>query len=277
MEKIKQVLNNYKFKNNFKTYLLSLRLLAQRIFVKKNLPSIALVLVLLLIASGVILGLYKLVAKAYNFDSSKVQIADAKATTTLNKEFAFPLKNASGKEVSKVKYTIETADLRDEILVKGQRARSIKGRTFLILNLKVVNDFDQKIEIQTGDYVRLSVNGNKDVWTAPDTHSDPVAIQAISTKYVRIGFAINDSDKELLLRVGEINGEKQEVPINFWNKYMNDYSTQNVSAFLLEELKRAIESVPDYGSIEIFVTDGVVSQISTRKIKKTMSNKHQES
>jgi len=50
---------------------------------------------------------------------------------------------------------------------------------------------------------------------------------------------------------------------------MKNYSTQNVSAFLLEELKRAVESVPDYGSIEIFVTDGFVSQISTRKIKKT--------
>lgn len=50
---------------------------------------------------------------------------------------------------------------------------------------------------------------------------------------------------------------------------MKNYSTQNVTPFLLEELKRAVESVPDFGSIEIFVQDGYVSQISTRKIKKT--------
>lgn len=51
---------------------------------------------------------------------------------------------------------------------------------------------------------------------------------------------------------------------------MNDsYSTQNVSPFLLEELKRAIESVPDYGSIEVYVQNGLVTQISTRHIRKT--------
>lgn len=54
---------------------------------------------------------------------------------------------------------------------------------------------------------------------------------------------------------------------------MDDYSTQNVSAFLLEELKRAVESVPDYGSVEIYVQNGQVSQISVRKIKKTLRNK----
>ena len=50
---------------------------------------------------------------------------------------------------------------------------------------------------------------------------------------------------------------------------MNDYSTKNVSAFLLEELKRALESVPDYGSIKIFVLAGNVSQISIEKTIKT--------
>ena len=99
--------------------------------------------------------------------------------------------------------------------MKGQKARSVKGRIFFILNLKVVNDFKQKIEIQTTDYIRLSVNGNKDVWLAPDIHSDPAGIQAISTKYIKVGFAINESDKDLILRVGEINGEKEEFPVKF--------------------------------------------------------------
>ncbi|KKP48248.1 MAG: hypothetical protein UR39_C0001G0043 [Candidatus Woesebacteria bacterium GW2011_GWA1_33_30] len=58
---------------------------------------------------------------------------------------------------------------------------------------------------------------------------------------------------------------------------MNDYSTQNVSPFLLEELKRALESVPDYGSVEIYVENGLVSQITTRKIKKTIRNKNGQS
>ncbi len=52
---------------------------------------------------------------------------------------------------------------------------------------------------------------------------------------------------------------------------MNDdaYSTQNVSPYLLEELKRQLESISGYGSLEIYVQDGQVTQISTRHIRKT--------
>lgn len=51
---------------------------------------------------------------------------------------------------------------------------------------------------------------------------------------------------------------------------MKNYSTQLLSPMLLAEVKDAIKSVTDYGSVEIYVQGGVVSQISTRKIKKTI-------
>ncbi|HET7098827.1 MAG TPA: DUF2292 domain-containing protein [Patescibacteria group bacterium] len=52
---------------------------------------------------------------------------------------------------------------------------------------------------------------------------------------------------------------------------MNDsYSTKNISPLLIDELKHAIKSVTSYGSIEIFVQNGRVTQISTRHIKKTV-------
>lgn len=209
MNKVKQIFTKYKLQT-----LLFLRLNFQKIFVKRNLPLAIFILIVLIGLSGLIYGLYKAV-NSNTSKSGQIKVAPATATTSINKEFNFPLKNDKGSEVSKVKYIIESADLRNEIIVKGQRARSVKGRVFLILNLKIVNDFKQKIEIQTSDYVRLSINGNKDVWLAPDTHSDPVAIQAISTKYTKIGFAINESDKDLLLKIGEINGEKQELEIKF--------------------------------------------------------------
>lgn len=210
MNKVKQILTSYKLQTS-----LFLRTFIQKFFVKRNLPLGIFVLIILVGVSGLIFGLYKLIAKTDNSKPTQIEVAPAKATIEVNKEFIFPLKNEKGSEVSKIKYTIESAELRNEIIVKGQRARSVKGRIFLILNLKIVNDYKQKIEIQTADYVRLSVNGNKEVWLAPDTHSDPVAIQAISTKYTKIGFSINESDKDLILRIGEINGEKQELPIKF--------------------------------------------------------------
>lgn len=136
-----------------------------------------------------------------------------KAKQTFNKEFLFSLKNDKGEKVDEFKYIIESVELQDEILVKGQRARAVKGRTFLILNLKVVNNLDKAIIINSRDYMRLNTNGKKEL-LAPDIHNDPIQIQAISTKYTRLGFPINDTDKNLKLQVGEINGKKETINLN---------------------------------------------------------------
>lgn len=143
----------------------------------------------------------------------RISIKKPKAQQVINKEFLFPLKDDKGKEVSKVKYFIQDVQLQDEIVVKGQRATAVKGRTFLVIYLKITNDFTQDISLKTRDYVRLMVNNNSEK-LAPDVHNDPVDIQAISTKYTRLGFPINDSDTNLILQVGEINGNKQNIKLD---------------------------------------------------------------
>lgn len=50
---------------------------------------------------------------------------------------------------------------------------------------------------------------------------------------------------------------------------MDDYSTKNMSPTLLLEIKKALKSVDDYGSIEIYVNGGVVTQVTVRNIRKT--------
>lgn len=149
-----------------------------------------------------------------NPSGNKVEIKNANVSVDVNKEFSFPLKDESGEEVGEIKYLIEKAELRDEIIVNGQKATSIEGRTFLIILLKVGNNYSKSVEINTRDYIRLSVNGNKDEWLAPDIHNDPVEVQAISTKNTRVGFPIYNTDKNLVLRVGEINGDKQEIELS---------------------------------------------------------------
>ncbi|MBI4036247.1 hypothetical protein HY383_04835 [Candidatus Daviesbacteria bacterium] len=147
-------------------------------------------------------------------NTSGVQIQPAKAKVVVNKEFSFPIKDDRGKEVGNIKYLIENAEKRDEILIKGQKATAIAGRTFLILNLKIENKSTHKIQVNTRDYVRLSVNNGKE-WLAPDIHNDPVEAQAIATKYTRIGFPISDTDNKLTLQAGEINGNKTTVDLKF--------------------------------------------------------------
>ena len=54
------------------------------------------------------------------------------------------------------------------------------------------------------------------------------------------------------------------------------YATNNVSPLLIAELTRALESVNDYGSVEIIIQGGIVTQISTRKIRKTSAQAKSE-
>ena len=50
---------------------------------------------------------------------------------------------------------------------------------------------------------------------------------------------------------------------------MVDYKTENLSPELIEEIKTALKGVRSYGSVEIYIQKGVVTQITVRNIKKT--------
>lgn len=137
------------------------------------------------------------------------------ATMNINREFKFPLRDQKGKEVGQLTYNITSAELRKQIIVKGKRATAVDGRIFLIINLKIVNTLDQGLEVNSRDYIRISVNKNTKELFAPDIHNDPVEVQAISTKNTRVGLAINETDRNIELRIGEINGKKEIIPVSF--------------------------------------------------------------
>lgn len=178
-------------------------------------PKIFLVIAGVLVIGGIVLLVKNTQSTNATISSSDKPLAPvAKAKQILNKEFKFPIKDANNKEISKIKYQIEAASLQDEILVKGQRARAVKGRTFLILDLKITNTYNQGIQINSRDYIRLTTNDSDDL-VAADIHNDPVEVQAISTKTTRIGFPINESDKNLQIQVGEINSKKETIKLTF--------------------------------------------------------------
>lgn len=181
-------------------------------FKKKQIAfAVFLLLILILIGSYVMLGSNK----SINANSDKrAEIADAKSRQVINYPFDFPIVDGTGAEVTKIRYSVENAELHDQIVVQGQKATAVKGKTFLVINLKITNNYDKAIELQTKDYMRLTRNDNPETLAA-DIHNDPVAIQPISTKYTRLGYAINDSDKNLKIHVGEINGQKQTIDISF--------------------------------------------------------------
>lgn len=134
------------------------------------------------------------------------------AAQTLNRTFSFPLKDENGKVLSQLKVDLTGVEEQGEIVIKGQKADAISGKVFLILNLKITNNYNKTIKINTRDYFRLTIN-NSNEKLAGNVHNDPVEVQAISTLYTRLGFTVNKSDKNLVLHVGEINGPKESVTL----------------------------------------------------------------
>ncbi len=176
---------------------------------KKYILIGVLVLIVLFVGYKIVFGRNK-PSQANNNTSSAVP----QKLQTLNKEFTFPIAtNTDGKQIN-MKFTLQDASFNKQIVVQGQNATAVSGRIFLIVALKIANDFNQSISINTRDYVRLSVNGDENTWLAPDIHNDPVEVQAISTKFTRVGFAINSTDKNLILRIGEIKGDKQKIKLD---------------------------------------------------------------
>jgi hypothetical protein len=202
------MLNNNKLLNLFKN------IVDQRV----NKKVFKLVLLLIIIIALIFLISNILKNKSGNTisnypDDQRQEASYAKSIQSINKTYTFPLKDNKNVEVSKFKYIIDNVTLQDEIIVKGQRATAVKGRTFLIVNLKIVNDSSLVFDINTRDYIRLSIEGESERFAA-DIHNDPVQIQAIATKPTRLGFPINDNNRKFVLYVGEIKGEKKPININ---------------------------------------------------------------
>lgn len=177
-------------------------------------PLIIAIIVVLLISYNAVKNLSKNGnTQTLGSSDQRIEIQKPKSEQKINRLFSFPLKGSDGKEVSKLKFDLQNVELRDQIIIKGQKATAVQGRTFLILNIKITNDYTKAVQINARDYIRLTVNSSSEK-LAPDIHNDPVEIQAISTKYTRLGFPINDDDKNLILQIGEISGKKESINLN---------------------------------------------------------------
>ncbi len=184
----------------------------------KNSSYIPLIIIIILFSLAAIITIKSVLGKFGNISSplstdQRYDVRKPKAQQTLNKKLTFPINDQNGKEVSKFTYEIQNAEMRDEIVVKGQRASAIKGRTFLIFNLKITNNYDKSISLNARDYIRVIVD-NSNEKLAPDIHNDPVEVQAISTKYTRLGLPVGENVKSIVLQVGEVKGDKETIRLN---------------------------------------------------------------
>lgn len=175
-------------------------------------------IILGVVVVGALLFIGKVAVDAFKgqtlgMSDSRIEIKGPKAKMSLDKTYYFPLVDDKGKVIAKLRFFLDDAEVRDEIILDGQKAVAPKGTTYLITTIELTNDSNKFIEMKVRNYVRLSKNSNKKLYAA-GIHNDPVEIQPQSTKLTRLGFPISDTDKDFILRVGDLDGKKELVKLN---------------------------------------------------------------
>ena len=110
---------------------------------------------------------------------------------------------------------IDRIEKTNQVFVSDKTVTAKNNKKFLIVQLELKNDATQTTNLLPGDLIRLTIGGDEDNKFAPDLHNNLVPIAAISTKIDRVGFVIPEMAREFKLYVGEIEGKKEAISVNF--------------------------------------------------------------
>ena len=112
-----------------------------------------------------------------------------------------------------VELAFTKAEKTKSVLVKGKSATAKDDKYFLVLYFEVKNKSNRALYILPMDLVRLVKSEDKHF--APSVHQSIVEVRPISTKVSNVGFVVEKNEKDFVLKVGEVGGEKNEVKVNF--------------------------------------------------------------
>lgn len=135
----------------------------------------------------------------------------------VDKSFNFPALSNQGKPLfnNKIKMKIDKVEKTNQVIVSDKTVIAKNNKLFLIIQLELKNDSTQPSNLLPGDLIRLSIGSDEENKFAPDLHNNLVLISAISTKLDKIGFVVPETAREFKLYVGELEGKKETIVINF--------------------------------------------------------------
>lgn len=137
----------------------------------------------------------------------------AKATTQVGRSFEFPAAKVGKKGEEEVTFTIVSAELKDEIRVKGAQRKADKGKLFLLLKLEIENETPDRLSLTSSDFVRLVGEAEKKF--APDFHNATIIIDPLSVRKDLVSFIVEEKIKSFKFLVGELEEEKETVEVSF--------------------------------------------------------------
>lgn len=136
-----------------------------------------------------------------------------KATARVGKSFKFPAARVGKKGEEEVTFTIVSAELKDEIKVKGTPSRAESGKLFLVLRFEIENNTSERLSLTSSDFIRLLREEEKKF--APDFHNATIIVDPLSIRKDLVSFIILQNERNFTFSVGELEGEKETVEIKF--------------------------------------------------------------
>lgn len=134
----------------------------------------------------------------------------------VNRSFEFfGLNNLGKAQTQKIRLTVTSVDKTNQVQVKEQVFEAKNNKLFMIVNLELKNDATVALNLIPGDLIRMSIEGDGENKFAPDLHNNLVPIAPISTRIDRVGFVIPQEAKKFTLYIGELEGAKEEVLVQF--------------------------------------------------------------
>jgi hypothetical protein len=109
--------------------------------------------------------------------------------------------------------TVTQARYADSILVQGSKARPIKGKTFLVLDMEIENPHKISLYAFPVDLFRFVREDSQKF--APSVHQGTVLVRPEATKKSNIGFVVSPTEKSFKIEVGEVGKTKEILEITF--------------------------------------------------------------
>ena len=167
--------------------------------------------------NAIIIGLVVLAIIAagfFLFSSRSSNTNENKPTVTIGKSYEVIARTEDKQRTTgRFEMTITSAQFADSILVQGKRARPVKGKTFLVVNMEITNPHKVGLYAFPVDLFRfVRDDGQK---FAASVHQGIVLIRAEATKKSNVAFVVFPTENKFKIEVGDVNTKKETLEITF--------------------------------------------------------------
>ncbi|MBM4402277.1 MAG: hypothetical protein FJ044_03470 [Candidatus Cloacimonetes bacterium] len=159
----------------------------------------------------VLLIIFTIFSLVRRFRSGKTR---GEVTVQIGQTYEFIARDENGNPANSIlPLTFISATKKDSVNIQGQKATAKNGKVFLVLDFEVKNDSSQTYYLLPVDLIRLLQGEETKI--APSVHQGRLEVRPISSKFSNLGFVIEQKQKGFQFEVGEIDGEKNELKVQF--------------------------------------------------------------